>query len=327
MNPVETTGRDNGCGSEVMSDEQEEMTQQRTVRKYDFSRPERKHSPGLTALRRAAAGLARNGAGGLTRLMRQETEIEPEDVQQCSWEHLLGQLTRSVVAFEFDVEKHGYRGLVTAGADLACRALERLTGNTDAADTPTSADLTNMEARLFGLWIRKFLDPLPGLWQGLGDFSVSVGGYIPDLHEAAPFRPSEGVFQVQFSVDDGVDTDEVSLCVSFQMVSELPREGQRDGSSEGGVEGHVRERLESGVRQVSLELSLDLGRAEVPAGQLLDLQRGDVVVLDSGMKDSLDVRINGRRKLKGYPVVSDGNLAVKIKGGNDREHSGKDEGD
>ncbi|BAS27511.1 flagellar motor switch protein FliN [Limnochorda pilosa] len=77
----------------------------------------------------------------------------------------------------------------------------------------------------------------------------------------------------------------------------------------GGQEG---ERDLGRVMDLPLEVTVELGRAQLKVREILDLKVGTVVELDRLAGEPVDLRVNGRLVAKGEVVVVDESFAVKI---------------
>ncbi len=66
------------------------------------------------------------------------------------------------------------------------------------------------------------------------------------------------------------------------------------------------------LRNVELELSVELGRARMPVRSLLALTSGDVIELDRHANAPVDVLVNGTLVAKGEVVVVDDEFGVRI---------------
>lgn len=66
------------------------------------------------------------------------------------------------------------------------------------------------------------------------------------------------------------------------------------------------------LADVSLELSVQLGRVRLPLRDLLALTPGSVLELDRTAGEPVDVLVNGRLIARGEVVVVDGDFAVRI---------------
>ena len=66
------------------------------------------------------------------------------------------------------------------------------------------------------------------------------------------------------------------------------------------------------LADVSLELSVQLGRARLPLRDLLALSPGSVLELDRTAGEPVDVLVNGHLIARGEVVVVDGDFGVRI---------------
>jgi flagellar motor switch protein FliN/FliY len=63
---------------------------------------------------------------------------------------------------------------------------------------------------------------------------------------------------------------------------------------------------------ISVRLAVELGRAELPLGEVLRLGEGSVVPLDRLTDELLDVTANGRPIAKAEVLARDGRFALRI---------------
>jgi flagellar motor switch protein FliN/FliY len=66
------------------------------------------------------------------------------------------------------------------------------------------------------------------------------------------------------------------------------------------------------LRNVELELTVELGRARMPVRSLLGLTSGDIIELDRHANAPVDVLVNGTLIAKGEVVVVDDEFGVRI---------------
>jgi len=73
-------------------------------------------------------------------------------------------------------------------------------------------------------------------------------------------------------------------------------------------------RLRDRVLETSLKAQVELGRAEVPLGEVADWRVGDVVLLPNKVTDPLELVVEAVPKFWGYPGQRDGYLAFQVYG-------------
>ena len=66
------------------------------------------------------------------------------------------------------------------------------------------------------------------------------------------------------------------------------------------------------LRDVDLEVSVELGRIEMSLGRVLQLAKGSVIELDKLAGEPVDIIVNGQRIAQGEVVVIDEHFGVRI---------------
>lgn len=66
------------------------------------------------------------------------------------------------------------------------------------------------------------------------------------------------------------------------------------------------------VRDVKMNVSVELGRIYVPLGKLLQISKGSVIELDKSSDEPVDILVNGRMIARGTVVVVNDNFAVRV---------------
>jgi flagellar motor switch protein FliM len=70
--------------------------------------------------------------------------------------------------------------------------------------------------------------------------------------------------------------------------------------------------IEKGVQSTSVPVKAVLGRTTVTVRDVLELQPGDVMTLDTGVNEELEVRVGDLLKFYGIPGVKKNKVAVRI---------------
>ena len=65
-------------------------------------------------------------------------------------------------------------------------------------------------------------------------------------------------------------------------------------------------------RDVNMDVSVELGRIELPLGRVLQLAKGSVLELDKLAGEPVDIMVNGQRIAQGEVVVIDEHFGVRI---------------
>jgi len=85
------------------------------------------------------------------------------------------------------------------------------------------------------------------------------------------------------------------------------QEDARSGPNAGGSEINI-----DALMDVSVTLSVEIGRTRMPIKQLVSLNRGSVVELDREVDQPLDLLVNGTLIARGEVVVMDGQFGLRL---------------
>jgi flagellar motor switch/type III secretory pathway protein FliN len=100
--------------------------------------------------------------------------------------------------------------------------------------------------------------------------------------------------------------------ISISISAEALETAAREQSDEAVVAADPR--MAEAMREVPVEVTVELGKATMGLREILELKIGQIVRLDTAVDDPAIVRIGGQEKFAARPVVSRGQLAVEIKG-------------
>lgn len=191
------------------------------------------------------------------------------------------------------------------------------TGPSSGGATPPPADASPPPADVGG----DLLDPseIEALLKQTGD--SAGGGATPP--SAAPPRSKAPVAPLASPTDALLDQAEADLAAAIapQMDSAfgIPEElgspspfqfrefGNPSNSDQAGPQGAM-----AAIKDVELDLRIELGRTELLIEEVLRLVEGSVVPLDKLAGDPVDILVNGRLIARGEVLVLNDNFCVRV---------------
>jgi flagellar motor switch protein FliM len=107
----------------------------------------------------------------------------------------------------------------------------------------------------------------------------------------------------------------VSVCIPYSMLEPVREKLQAGFQSDAlEVDREWANRFKDGLMASRVELIVELGRSEVSGKEVVDLKKGDVIMLDRYRVDPLDIFVEGVQKLTAFPGVYKGSSAIQIAG-------------
>jgi flagellar motor switch protein FliM len=138
-------------------------------------------------------------------------------------------------------------------------------------------------------------------------FSFSL---VPPGGEDAEAEPEEQAQEQEGAPADAVADPVVDVLLVSEVAAELA-----DGGKAGTVPVQaqdLRGRMRDYVGNAVIPATVVLGAAELSVGEILSLEPGDVLVLESGTAGPAVLRVQERDILVGAPVQSDGMYALRV---------------
>lgn len=174
-------------------------------------------------------------------------------------------------------------------------------------------EYTAIETRLIGKVVLMALDTLKEAWSPIHavEFVYVRSEFNPLAVAIVP--PTDVVIIVTIEVELEQESTTVTLCTPYSTIEPL-RSKLATGFQSTRLEmdkGQVR-RMETSVKQTEAELSVQLAQGNILTKELLALQKGDVITLDTNPSEEAIIQIEGAPKFYGYVGSFRGNRAVRL---------------
>lgn len=175
-------------------------------------------------------------------------------------------------------------------------------------------DFTSIEQRLIQRVINILLSDLEKSWYFLHPIQVQFVRSEINPQFAKICEPDDVVLINRYEVDMDRSVGSITSCIPLSNLesvkNKLTTAFQRELSEEDLL---LARNLQENIKNVPLEFKVELGRAQIPAGDIIELQKGDIIQLDRRKDDLLPAFLAGVRKYMGTPGIRRGNKAFLIK--------------
>jgi len=175
-------------------------------------------------------------------------------------------------------------------------------------------DFTSIEQRLIQRVINILLSDMEKAWYFLHPIQVQFIRSEINPQFAKICEPDDVVLINRYEVDMDRAVGSITSCIPLtnleSVKSKLTTAFQREQSDEDIRLAHT---LQENIKNVPIELKIELGKAMIPAGDIIELQTGDIIQLDRRHDDLLPGYLAGVRKFMGTPGIRRGMKAFLIK--------------
>jgi flagellar motor switch protein FliM len=279
------------------------------LRALDLTGRERQLRAAMQAMAQVAARFARSARRTLPWLVRAKSRLLPQAVS------IINPAEDASVPGEgpsFDVLLEAEELPAWASLTIGPMALRYVVEGSLGARTPGGGELGTELTLAQRAVVARVARSLAEDFSAAVRDEVGLKFAVSSLHARAAYdvaeRPGADGLRVDCVLDGLVGDPIISIAVSAEALETAAREHHEE------VPIAADPRMAEALRDVTVEVRVNLGTAVLGLRSVLELKVGQVVRLATAVDDPAVVNVGGIEKFKGRPVVSRGQLAVEIKG-------------
>ncbi len=280
---------------------------------YDFRRPDKFAKDQLRTMQMLHETFARLFASSLSAYLRVPVHVDLVSVEQVPYEEYIRSLTSSIINI-FSMAPLTGQALLEMEFNVILSMIDRLLGGPGSM-VKTGNVLTDIEKALTDSIINRALKDLHTAWEGIAQFTPKRESMETQAQFVQIVPPNDVVVSILFEVKVGELRGAMSLCIPYLLLKPITPKlsAQRwFSSSVKKNTGRHAAVLARKLERTHLELAVRLGHAGISVDQLLQLKVGDVVTLDKGQHEEVEVLVGNRVKYRGKPGIRGKKLAVYV---------------
>ena len=174
-------------------------------------------------------------------------------------------------------------------------------------------DFTIIEQRIIKKVILMVLDDMQSAWKPVHDVNMKFIRAEVNPQFAAIVPPSDVVVAIMFEIEMEQLSGALTVCLPYSTIESIIgklRAGFQSDQME--VDQTWIRRLKDRLKETNVEVFVELGKTVMSGKEFINLDKGDVVKIDSDVDDEMIVYVEGVPKYKGRPGVVRGNKAVQL---------------
>jgi flagellar motor switch protein FliM len=284
-----------------------------TIRLYDFRQPDKLSKDQLRTLEIVHQNLARSFSFSLTASTRTVVQCSLMLLEQKRFKEYIDERPEPVVLHLVSLDPLPGRAIVELDFALAYLIVDRLLGGPGQPMPPERA-VTEIEISLMRTVVSTLLYSIREIWSGIIEVRPRLEDTTlnPSLVQIA--LPTDVVVLIVFEVRLLGATGTISLCIPHNVIEpiipQLSAEIWLSQKKAGNEE--LAATLTQHLQAVRVPIAVSLGEARIPIADLLTLDVGDVLTLDTLVAKPLPVKVGARPKFTGVPGTLGKYLAVRI---------------
>lgn len=288
-----------------------DVTEEKTkVKAYDFRRAMRYSKEQLRSVMRIHENFTSMLTSYLSAQLRTFVKVEIDLVDQVNYQEFIASIPSRTILNVYDVKPMNGKMVLEMNPQVAYALLERLLGGQGESFT-FNGSLTEIETVLMQKIFSQVAEIYQDVWRNIENMQVRWDEIESNPQFLQIAAQNDTVIVIALRTTIGETSGMMTLCLPHLIVEPiLPKLSSHQLlSAMSKTTGQQDEKLKHSLDTVSVPVSAELGRATLQVSDLINLQVGDVIGIETG---PLKVKVGHLTRFLGNPGQQKGRYAVQI---------------
>ncbi|MCX8065772.1 MAG: flagellar motor switch protein FliM [Candidatus Hydrogenedentes bacterium] len=303
-----------GALQDAIKEEKEEVKGAK-ISVYDFRRPERISKEQLKGLQSIFEAFARELTIVLPPYFRTVVRVDLVAIDQITYDEFILAISRPTCLVVVNLSPLEGAGVLELSPSAVFPIIDRVLGG-KGKSVPEYRELTEIEERIVGKVVDMMLGSLKRAWEQIIELNAKVDTIESDPLIVQIVAGSEMVILVSYDIHLGENKGTINFCIPFMVLNPLIEQISKMAHYAHRVSPEVAIKTKIAILKLLLgapmRLDTILGRATVRVSDLMELEKGDVLILNQRTDDPVVIEIEGHPKFKGTIGRRGEEMAVRI---------------
>ena len=296
---------------EVKADEE-----QKKIKVYDFKRPDKFSKDQIRTLQMLHESFARMLNTYLSTHLRTIVNVEVASVEQQTYQEFVQSLLNPSVISILAVPPLKGNIIMEVNTEIAFAFIDRVFGGEGKAGIKTRV-LTEIEETVMKRFIDTAMDELREAWKNVCEFhpKLEATESNPQFTQIVP--PSDMVVIVTIQMKIGDVEGMMNICIPYLVLEPIMSKltttfWVASSVSKDDANPDQVAMLQKKIERTRVPLIVERGRIQISISEVLNLGFGDVLQLDTKVKDEMPVLVGRRPKFLCRPGTAGKTMAVQV---------------
>lgn len=282
---------------------------------YDFKHPSLISKDQMRLLENIHENFSRNFGVFLSAQLRMIVEIELLAIDQLLYSEFVMSIAPPGCLYVMKVKNPEGEAILELSPSLVIFIVEKLFGGKGAFSAAISRSISAIEQRIMRKVIDRAATEMNNVWSPIADIQVEISGFEsnPEFIQIVPSSEPVVVVSLQVKIHDNKTL--MNFCYPYRWLAEMVSHPDVQEKLQFGVnEASKEERrlMEDHLQKITCDIRASLGNATMTIQDFINLQVGDLLVLDSKPNQENTVYVRESPAFKGIVGRRDKYRAVLI---------------
>ncbi|OEU69701.1 MAG: flagellar motor switch protein FliM [Desulfovibrio sp. S3730MH75] len=256
---------------------------------------------------------ARLATNNLANTMRKRVDINPISIDMSKFGDFMRSLPVPTSLSIFKMDPLRGNAILVVDSRLVFALVESFFGGSGSQPKVEGRDFTPIEQAIVDRVVKIALSNLEDSWRPVHEVHLELIRSEVNPQFAAIVPPSDVVIVITFEVELENAIGSLIVCLPYSTLEPIRSKLHASFQSERLEIDHVWvSRFKERLLETPVELMVRLGRTKITGRQLVNLEEGDLLLLDTDEEDKLECEVEGILKYYGLPGKVKANRAIQI---------------
>ena len=256
---------------------------------------------------------ARLCTNALANTMRKRVDINPISIDMSKFGDFMRSLPVPTSISIFKMDPLRGNALLVVDSRLVFALVENFFGGAGSQPKVEGRDFTPIEQAIVERVVKIALANMEESWKPVHEVHVEMVRTEVNPQFAAIVPPSDVVIVVTFEVELENAIGSLIVCLPYATMEPIRSKLHASFQSERLEVDHVWiNRFKERLMETPVEMVVRMGKTTISGRQLLYLQEGDIILLDTDEDELLEAEVEGVRKFQGLPGRVKGNKSFQV---------------
>ncbi len=280
--------------------EPDDKFKDRNIKTYNFKRPDKFSKDQIRTLQMIHESFARTTTTELSAQLRSLASLTVASVDQLSYEEFMKVVPNPTTLGVLDMEPLDGKAIFEMDPALVFQIVDRLFGGTGSTSPVNlERELTDIEHSVIERIFMSILNNLRESWEEIIELRPRLEQIESNPQFVQIVPPNDMVVLITFDTQIGDVEGMTNLCIPYvilgPVINKLSATFWYSSASHELTDDQI-ERLREKIDYVEVPVSVKVGKTKLEAGEILSLEEGDIIKLDTGLDEPFKLIINGREK-------------------------------
>ena len=284
------------------------------IKNYDFKRPTKFSKEHLRTLEMIYEHYGRLLSTNLPVYLRKSVQVTVASSETVIFSEFTNALSNPVILGIVNFQPLNGTIIIELASQLGFAMIDRMLGGT-GNPLEKNRDFTEIEMTIVEKMMVVCMQLMREPWRNVVDLNPVMERIETNSQFAQVIAPNDMVAIVTLNVKIGDVEGFMNICLPFFTLESVMDKLNTKfwyANMQKQNEEDFEEYIEALIKRVDVPIKAELGKAQISVNDLVNLQVGDIIRLDSGVDDDLKVYVGNLEKFTALPGSNKDRYAVRV---------------